>query len=134
MSGSGSGPGSDYDEGELVEPSPPTPRRMRMAMPVQPASPPVDCLQSLAPSPGDADVSWHSISVLRGLLVPRHGVRVMRSEEPVTARPPSIVQSLEALWVLCAGDRAPHYPMPPQEGRLWAGRALLPPPIPPCFP
>uniref|UniRef100_A0AAV2LZM3 Uncharacterized protein n=1 Tax=Knipowitschia caucasica TaxID=637954 RepID=A0AAV2LZM3_KNICA len=78
MSGSGSGPGSDYDEGELVEPCEedaqssysqevgqreryPLDRfshltasavvRMRMAMPVQPASPPVDYLQSLAPSP-----------------------------------------------------------------------------------
>uniref|UniRef100_A0AAV2MQW6 Uncharacterized protein n=1 Tax=Knipowitschia caucasica TaxID=637954 RepID=A0AAV2MQW6_KNICA len=78
MSGSGSGPGSDYDEGELVEPCEedaqssysqevgqrehyPLDRfshltasavvRMRMAMPVQSASPPVDYLQSLAPSP-----------------------------------------------------------------------------------
>uniref|UniRef100_A0AAV2KGI6 Uncharacterized protein n=1 Tax=Knipowitschia caucasica TaxID=637954 RepID=A0AAV2KGI6_KNICA len=78
MSGSGSGPGSDYDEGELVEPCEEDAQssysqevgqrerypldsfshltasavvRMRMAMPVQPASPPVDYLQSLAPSP-----------------------------------------------------------------------------------
>uniref|UniRef100_A0AAV2JRF2 DNA 3'-5' helicase n=1 Tax=Knipowitschia caucasica TaxID=637954 RepID=A0AAV2JRF2_KNICA len=55
MSGSGSGPGSDDDEGELVEPceedAQSSYQRMRMAMPVQPASPPVDYLQSLAPSP-----------------------------------------------------------------------------------